>query len=388
MGSKGLKLGRLRGVDISMDLGVIPLLGVLSFLLATSILPHSAPDHVDLTYWTVAIVVSILFVVSLLAHELAHSLMARRLGIGVTGIVLWLFGGVSEMDSEPETPGAGFKIAVVGPLASLAAGGIFLLASFGLDAVSGPRIYVAALQWLGIVNVALGVFNLLPAAPLDGGHVVAAVMWKIRGDRLGGQISAAFLGRILGAGLAGLGLFQLAATGSWLAIWNIGLGLMLFQSARYREQALRIQRAVAGKRVGDLMDTTARSAPPTATVSQAVASALGSGTQSAVPIVDWDGRVLGLVESNDLYAVPKDRWDDTTALSVGRAVGSFVTAVPTDKVTDLLERMAEHGRRHAAVLADGHLIGLVGPEQIMERLQKRSGGSGTPRRGRGRPVAR
>lgn len=382
MGSKGLKLGRLRGVDISMDAGVIPLLAILSFLLATSVLPHSVPDHVAVTYWTVAIVVAIMFVVSLLVHELAHSFMARRLGIGVTGITLWLLGGVSEMDSEPETPGAAFAIAVVGPLASLMAGGAFLAASLGLDAISGPPIYVAGLQWLGIVNLVLGVFNLLPAAPLDGGHVVAAAMWKIRGDRLGGQISAAFLGRILGAGLAGLGLFQLVATGSWLSIWNIGLGMMLFQSARYREQALRIQRAVEGKRVGELMDTTARSAPPTATISQVVSSTLGAGTQSAVPIVDWDGRVLGLVETNDLYAVPREKWDDTTALAVGRSVGTFVTAVPTDRVTDLLERMSQQRRRHAAVLVDGHLIGIVGPEQIMERLNP-SGAGGRVTRGRG-----
>lgn len=380
MGSKGLKLGQLRGVAISMDPGVLPLLAILSFLLATSVLPHSVPDHVPLTYWTVAIVVSILFVASLLMHELAHSLVARRLGLGVTGITLWLLGGVSEMDSEPETPGVGFLIAVVGPLASLATGGLFLAASMGLDAASGPPIYVAALQWLGIVNVVLGAFNLLPAAPLDGGHVVAAIMWKVRGDRIGGQISAAFLGRILGAALAALGVVQLIFTGSWFAIWNVGLGLMLFQSARFREQALRIQRAVAGKRVGELMDTSARAASPTATISQVVSSTLGIGNQSAVPIVDWDGRVVGLVEANDLYAVPKERWDDTTALSVGRSVGSFVTAVPTDRVTDLLERMSEQRRRHAAVLVDGHLIGIVGPEQILERLDP-GGRNGRLRRG-------
>lgn len=373
MGKKGLGLGRLRGVDISMDPGVLPLLVILSFLLATSILPESVPGHITLTYWSVALVVSIAFVGSLLVHELAHSLMARRLGIGVTGIVLWLFGGVSELESEPETPGASFLISVVGPLASLVTGASFLAMSLGVESLSGPLIYVVALRWLGIVNVALGVFNLLPAAPLDGGHVVAAVIWKLRGDRLSGHISAAFLGRLLGLGLAGLGFFQLSTSGSWLAIWNIGLGLMLYQSARYREQALRIQRAVRGTQVRDLMDTRARSASTVATISQVVSSTLAGGTQSAVPIVDWDGRVVALVESDALYAVPRDKWDQMTALAVGRSDGDFVTASPTDSVPDLLEKMSRRQRRHAAVLADGHLIGLIGPEQILERMKHPTG---------------
>lgn len=368
MGSTGLKLGRMGGIDVSIDLGVFPLMAILSYLLASSILPSSVPDHVGLTYWSVGIVIAILFVLSLLAHELAHSLAARRVGIGVSGITLWLFGGVSELESEPEKPGAAFLIALVGPMASLAVGGIAVAASFGLDAVSGPPIYVTALEWLGIVNLILGVFNLLPAAPLDGGHLVAAAVWKLRGDRLVGQIAAASLGRLLGAALAAFGFYQLAVSGSWFAVWNVALGAMLFQSARMREQALRIHRALAGKHVGDLMDQNVRSASLMATVSQVVESTLEAGNQSAVPIIDWDGRVVEVVESDDLYAVPREQWDQTTALSARRSRGEFVSAAADENVSDLLDRMSEHRRRHAAVLADGRLIGLIGPEQILAKI--------------------
>lgn len=366
MNSKGLMLGRLRGIEISMDVGVIPLLGVLTWLLASSVLPHSVPGHIGLTYWTVALLIALLFIASLLAHELAHSLVARRLGIGVKGIVLWLFGGVSELDTEPPTPGAQLAISIAGPLTSIGFGAVSLASASALAAAGGPPIYTTSLQWLGIVNVALGAFNMLPGAPLDGGHVLGAVIWKLTNDRLKGLIAAAVVGRFLGISLVAFGLFELSAYGMWLGFWNIGLGFMLYQAARYQEQALRLERALGDRTVSELMDTAPASASSLATISQVVDKARSAEAQSAVPILNWNGHVVALIELADLYAVPRNRWEDTTALAAAPQDQEFVVASPTEKVADLLVRMSRLRRRHAAVVADGALIGLIGPEQIVK----------------------
>lgn len=375
MGSRALKLGRLHGIDIGMDLGVIPLLGLLSWLLATSVLPAWAPGHIALTYWTVAVVIAVLFVASLLVHELAHSLVAGRFGIGVKGIALWLFGGISEFETEPQTPGAAFTVSVAGPLASLGFGAVSFAASYAIHAAGGPPIYVAALEWLAIVNGFLGVFNLLPAVPLDGGHIVVAIVWKLRHDKLKGGIAAAVAGRFLGMAIAGLGLFEISRSGSWFGVWNIGIGLMLHQSAKVQERFLRLEAVLGETTVAEVMDSAPISATAMATISQAVETVTGAGKQSALPILNWSGHVIAVVEMSDLYSVPRNHWEDTTALASVRGDPSFVVAEPTEKVADLLMRMSRLRRRHAAVVEDGELIGLVGPEQIIDRERGSKGES-------------
>lgn len=373
MRKPGLKLGRLRGIDIAVDPGVLPLLAVLSLLLATSVLPHSTPGHIALTYWSVALVVAVLFLASLLVHELAHSLVAERLGIGVRNITLWMLGGVSELESEPATPGAAFLVALVGPLASIGFGAGALALAQGLHSLGGPAIYVTALQWLGIVNVFLGALNLLPGVPLDGGHLLAAVVWKLRGSNLKGYIAATVAGRLIALVIAGLGLYELTSRGSWFGIWNIGIGLILYQSARYREQFLRLEESLGDAVVEDVMDSAPQAASSLATIAQAVDAAERSGHQSAVPIVNWSGRVVALVELSDLYRVPRSRWDQTTALAAAPEDGDFVVAAPGERVADVLTRMGEQHRRHAAVLSEGTLIGLVGPEQLARSGTRQEG---------------
>ena len=365
MGSPGLKLGRVHGIDVDLDVGVLPLLGILSVALATGILPEAVPGHVSLTYWSVAIVVAVLFVVSLLLHELAHSLVADRLGIGVRSVRLWFLGGVSELDSEPRTPEAQFAIAIAGPLASLLFGVGALAGSWLITDLGGPSVYVTALKWLGIVNIILGVFNLLPGVPLDGGHILAAIIWKLRADRCAGAIGASVVGRILGMGVAAFGLYELSVHGTWVGVWNVMIGVMLHQSALQHERFLRLERALGETTVLELMDSHPRSASSTATVSQVIDAARDNDSQSAVPILNWSGRVVAVVELSRLNSVPKSRWGYMTALDATEADPDFVVASPDEKVAELLVRLGRQGRRHAVVIADGNLLGLIGPEQIV-----------------------
>lgn len=372
MKATGLQLGRFRGINIGMSLGAIPMLALVTVLLATSVLPRSTPGHIPATYWSVSIIVSMLFMVTILVHELGHAFVARHFDIKVKGITLWLLGGAAELDSEPHKPGAAFLIAIAGPLASLGSGGVSLGAAWAMNAVGGPDIYVAGLSWLGLICIVVGVANLLPGMPLDGGHVLAAIVWKIRGNRTRGQIAAAVAGRFVALAIMALGTYELYRTGSWLGMWNVGMGFMLLQSARYHERFLRLEESLGDSVVGDVMDQSPGAVTTADTVARAVESAQSSGHQSAVPILDWSGRVVALVELADLYRIPRVQWDQLSAMSATHGNTDFVVAAPTERAVDLMNRMEERNHRHAAVVLDGVLIGLIGPEQLVNRSERAS----------------
>lgn len=228
----GLRLGRILGIEVSANLGVLVIGALLAWSLAATVLPSNAPGMVDRSYWAAGVLGALLFLGSLLAHELAHSVVAQRNGVEVRGITLWMFGGVSEMAEDPATPGADFRITAAGPATSLALGGIFLGIGAACSAVGVQDIYVVLTSWLGLINLVLGVFNLLPGAPLDGGRLVAVGLWKWHGDRLRGQIGAAKAGRVVGIGLVGLGIAEMYQFGGFSGLWTILIGWFLFNTAR------------------------------------------------------------------------------------------------------------------------------------------------------------
>lgn len=228
----GVRLGRIFGIEVSANIGVLVIGGLLAWSLASMVLPQSAPGLVDRSYWAAGALGAGLFLISLLAHELAHSVVARRNGVEVLGITLWMFGGVSEMAEDPETPGADFRITAAGPATSLGLGGVFLGLSVLLSAVAAPEIFVVLCTWLGLINLVLGVFNLLPGAPLDGGRLVAVALWKWHGDRGRAHIGAAKCGRVVGLGLVVLGIVEMYQLGGISGLWTVLIGWYLFSAAR------------------------------------------------------------------------------------------------------------------------------------------------------------
>jgi Zn-dependent protease len=188
-------LGRVAGIPVGMHWSVLVMVIMIGWLLGVQILPGTTPGQPAAVYWAVAVPCAVTFMAALLAHELAHSLVARRHGVPVTSITLWALGGISELGGEPPTARADLRIAAAGPATSLAAGLIFGGLAAAVRAGGGPGIAVAALGWLAAVNVLLAAFNLLPGAPLDGGRILRAVLWRRTGDRMRAAQSAAAAGR-------------------------------------------------------------------------------------------------------------------------------------------------------------------------------------------------
>jgi Zn-dependent protease len=199
-------LGRVAGIRVGMHWSVLVMVILFGWLLGAEELPAMTPHQPTAAYWAAAVPCAAAFMAALLAHELAHSLVARRSGVPVTSITLWALGGVSELGREPPTARADLRIAAAGPAASLGAG----LVCGGLAAAvrggGGPGLAVAALAWLAAMNVLLAAFNLLPGTPLDGGRILRAYLWRRHGDRLRAAQSAAAAGRVLGAAFIAIGI--------------------------------------------------------------------------------------------------------------------------------------------------------------------------------------
>jgi Zn-dependent protease len=242
-------IGRFGGVEVRLNWSLIAVVALIVWSLTDGVFPSQNPGLSHGTYLGMAIVAAVLFLASVLLHELGHSWVARREGIEVDSITLWLFGGVSQFKSRYQTAGAEFRVAVTGPLVSIALGILFVLI-----ALAGPPSAVDGVAaWLGYINLILGVFNLIPASPLDGGRVLHAALWRAKGDsawatRVASEVGQGFGYLLVAFGLAGF-FFQGSFSGAWLAF----VGWFLLQGARSEARYAATEQALRGLRVRDLM---------------------------------------------------------------------------------------------------------------------------------------
>jgi Zn-dependent protease len=234
MGSD-LRLGRIAGIPIGANVSVLVIGALVVLGLATGVLPEVAPGQGFFVYWLVGVVGAATFFGSLLLHELSHSVVAQRNGMRVESVTLWLFGGVAQLSGKVRGPGAQFRIAIAGPAVSALLGAVFLGAALALDEV-GPAVVVGALAWLGLINGVLAVFNLLPGAPLDGGRVLTAALWKLRGDERAARRQSARAGRVVGWLLVAAGVAEMLFLGGYSGFWTIAIGFMIATAAKYEEQ--------------------------------------------------------------------------------------------------------------------------------------------------------
>ena len=218
-------LGRIAGIHVGLNWSLLVVAALIAWSLATGLLPSAAPGQSSGAYWTAGVVSAVVFLASLLAHELAHSVVAVRRGVRVEGITLWLFGGVSRFSTESSSPGAQALITFVGPLTSLLLGVVFFVASAAAGGDAHPGLVAATLSWLGYINIALGVFNLVPAFPLDGGRLLQSLIWLRSGDRLRATRIAARIGMVFAYLLIAYGLASFLLAGNLIGgIWSVFLG--------------------------------------------------------------------------------------------------------------------------------------------------------------------
>ncbi|GGM26655.1 site-2 protease family protein [Dactylosporangium sucinum] len=355
-----VRLGRLAGIPVGVHWSVLVIMLLLVQGLADVILPRGARGYAPVVYWVVAVVVAVLFLAALLAHELAHSLVARHYGVRVRAITLWLLGGVSELDGEAPHARADLLIALAGPLVSLAGAGVFAAGAAVASVLGGGALAVTGLVWLAVVNAILGVFNLLPGAPLDGGRVLAAVLWWVRGDRAAARRAAGRVGMVLGGVLIAAGFVEVLLTANFSGLWLVVLGWFLVMAARAETVDVMLRKTLAGIRVGDVMTTPAVYGYTSQSVADFVATVARRHPHRIFPVLDLDGRLAGLVSLTRLAKVPTA---DRGTVRVGEVVSVPVDRTrvldPATALVDAAPALLSGGHRLAPVVIDGRLTGIV-----------------------------
>jgi Zn-dependent protease/CBS domain-containing protein len=360
-----IRLGRVFGVPIGMNAGAVFIVLLIGAGLAFGRFPAQHPGRPTASYLLAGAVAAVLFVAGLLAHELAHAVMSRRYGIAVEEIVLWLLGGVAKLRGQPRTPGAEFLIAVVGPAASLAVAVVCGAAAVALRIAGVSGLPVAVAGYLAVANLALAVFNLIPAAPLDGGRVLRAAVWRATGNRTRAGLVASRAGRLFGLTLIILGIGQTLLLGGLSGLWLALLGWFMVHAASGEEQATVLTHRLHGVLVRDAMSEGPLTAPADATVARFIDEVALRHRYSTYPLVDPHGRLTGLVTLNRLRAVPVPERGGTTLGAIACPPADVPLARPDEPLLDLLPRLEGCSDGRAVVVdAAGVVVGLVSPSDI------------------------
>lgn len=375
-----IRIGRIAGIPVGFNWSLLVIFWLITWGLAAGTFPVEYPGHADVSYWLAGIITAVVFFASLLAHELGHALVARRLGMRVEGITLWLFGGVARLGGEAGTPKAELQVGVVGPAVSIGVAGVFALGAIALDAVGATELVVAVPAWLALINFILAVFNLVPAYPLDGGRVLRALLWARHGDRLRATATAAQAGRVFGYALIGFGLLNFAAGGAIGGLWFVFLGWFLLIASRAEEAGVLMREALAGLQVRDIMSPDPVVALASTTVDEFLDSHAPHHRFSAFPLVDAEGQLTGLITLARIKAAPRSSRGSTPIGELACPLPEVPTASPDEPYLDLLERMAGRTDGRALVVDDDRLVGIVSPTdvaRIMEFATLRSPGRPT-----------
>jgi Zn-dependent protease/CBS domain-containing protein len=369
--NENLSLGRIAGIHVGLNWSLLVVAALIAWSIATGILPAAAPGQTSAAYWTAGVVSAFVYLASLLAHELAHSIVATRRGVKVEGITLWLFGGVSRFSSESSSPGSQAWITFVGPLTSLVLGAIFLLVAAVVGGGANSALLSASLAWLGYINILLGVFNLLPAFPLDGGRILQSLIWRGTGDRLRATRIAARIGMAFAFLFIAYGLITFFAAGSPIGgVWAVFLGWFLLSAARAEEAGGLIRQALSRVSVADVMTPNPVQAPDDISVEEALHSYVLTSRHSTFPTHDAAGQLSGLLTMAALKNVAPDARATIRIRGIICPLDQVSTAKPADPATNLLDVSDGCSEGRTLVVDNGRLVGIVSPSDINRLLQR------------------
>jgi Zn-dependent protease/CBS domain-containing protein len=364
--SGNISLGRIGGVEVRINWSWLVIFALIVWTLADGVFPSTNPGLSGNTHLAMAIAAALLFVVSILLHELGHAWEARREGLEVDGITLWLFGGVSQFKGGFPSAGAEFRIAIAGPLVSLVLGVVFvLIAIAGLpSAVDG----VAA--WLGYINLALLVFNLIPALPLDGGRVLRAALWQSKGDLAWATRVGTDIGRVFGYLFIGLGLAMFIFQGSFSGAWLAFIGWFLLQAATAEARYIATEAALHGLRVRDLMVRDPVTVDGDLTVGQFMDEVARSRRFTTYPVVDRE-RPIGLLAFGSVAALPRSEWDSRRVREAMLPLDRVPQLTEDETAIDALTALSSPTSNRGLVVENGHLAGLLSITDLTRALELR-----------------
>jgi Zn-dependent protease/predicted transcriptional regulator len=386
----GFKVGRIFGINIHIDWSWIFIFLLVTWNLAAAVFPSLHPDWDVTTNIALGIAASLLFFLSILLHELAHSLVAKARGLPVRRITLFFFGGVSNIEREPPSPKTEFLMAIVGPLTSILLGiGFIWLGRQNIPAIttglSDPMQLLRGLDplstmllWLGPINILIGLFNLIPAFPLDGGRILRSVFWASMDDfrratRWATAIGQGFGWLMILAGIAMVFGANLPVLGTGLGngIWLAFIGWFLINAASQSYQQVLIEDMLEGVPITRLMREPAPAVSPDLPVSTLVYDHVMRGDERAFPVLD-SGRLVGMVYTENLRDIDRSAWETTTVQQVMVPEQELEIVTPREDAMDAFQKLARKEMRQIPVVQNGELVGMLRRRDILRWLQVRS----------------
>jgi len=377
------------GIELALDWSLVIIFWLVALSLAAGVLPRWHPRWGAGLTWAVALAAAVLFFLSVLCHELAHALVGRAFGVPVRRITLFIFGGLAELRDEPPSARAELLIALAGPLASAAIGGVSLLAG---RALAGPALATAAeplgglqsvgpaatlLLWLGPVNLVLGLFNLVPGFPLDGGRVLRAVLWAATRDLVRATRWAALVGRAFAWLLMGLGVAMavgltvpLLGTGFVNGLWLVLIGWFLGNAAQLGYEQVLQRDVLRGVTVERLMCSQVETVPADLPIAALVDEHLLHSDQRSFPVVERE-RMVGLIGLEEVRLVPRALWRSTPVGEAMTPLAALTTIAPDEDASRALGELASLEVSQLPVVDGERLLGVVRRQDIMKWLTLR-----------------
>lgn len=351
----GFRLFRIGGIDIRIDYSWFLIFLLVLWSLSSGYFPRVLPDQSAALYWVAGLVATLVFFLSILAHELSHSWMAIRSGIAIPAITLFLFGGVSHMEEEPQDPRTEVKIAIVGPLMSFALAGLFwgLRAAFSLEGLAGTT-----LEYLAFINAALGVFNLLPGFPLDGGRVFRALAWWRTGSLERGTKLASDMGKGLALGIMFLGAVEIFAGALLGGVWLIFIGMFLRGMADAGFQQLMVRRALGDVSVREVMIEEPVSVGPDTTIQELIEEGFLRHGYRGFPVVE-SGKVRGVISIDDVKGLPEEERRSGRVADHMQHLSEALEISPDASLAGAVAQMGRQSAPRLLVIRDGRLLGML-----------------------------
>ncbi|HEU0027762.1 MAG TPA: site-2 protease family protein [Ktedonobacterales bacterium] len=366
-----IRIFKIAGIGIEINLSWLIILVLLTASLAVDWFPSAAPRYPVLVYWLLGLIAALLLFASVLVHELSHSLVAKARGLPVKSITLFIFGGVSDIEREPQSPGIEFQMAFAGPLTSLIIGAV----SLALALLVGDTVPLATatLLYLGVANLLLGVFNLIPGFPLDGGRVLRSAIWKATGSLRAATVWAARVGQGFAYLLILFGVWRFFTGDIINGLWFGFIGWFLLQAAQAENTQVALESLFKGVTVSQLMTAAPAGAQGETSVQQLVDGYVLPYGLRSIPVMRGNA-FIGLITLEDVRRVPRDMWPFTPVSNAMTPLARLHIARPYESLNDALPRMAGRDVNQLPVVDEaGQLIGMLSRDAVMRYVEIRRG---------------
>jgi Zn-dependent protease/CBS domain-containing protein len=365
---KGLRLFRVLGIQISLNYTWFIVFGLIAWSLASSVFPRQYPELGRSAHWVMGFFGAVFLFLSVLIHELTHSYIAKKEGIEVREITLFLFGGVSQLVKEPDDPQKELKVAMGGPISSLVLAFIFWIFSKMTSQAPNLILYTGLLSYLAFINLSLAVFNLIPGFPLDGGRVLRAIYWKKTGSLKKATQIATGTGKWVGLGIILLGLLLVLTGNLTGGFWFVIIGIFLRSAAEGGFQQVVMKGALEGVKVRELMSQGVISVQPSLRIDRLVEDFYLTHKHVTYPVTENE-KIIGIITLKQVKEVPRDQWREKTVREVMSPIQEEMMLDPDGEAVDALQKMIRSGEGRLPVVKDGKAVGMITRKDILNLLE-------------------